>query len=356
MKKNMFLAAVCCMVLAMVFSACTRKDLPVLRYRFASQEEGRQLRLANTAYFDALTQNDIDWKLQNTGTTKEEYKEIAAAQIQDFSEEEKQALGKVMDFIEARMMELGFRVPMDEEIVFVKNGMRDEGMMGGYTYKNVVFLSADEVRFAPRIFQADPEFDADYLEYGLHFIRGLVTHEIFHCLTSNDAQFRRLMYGLIGFTIEDREREFGSTVRDLLLHNPDVEHYDNWAEFTIDGQKRRCTLLCVYPGTYAEAAAANPEAHFFDDMHIVLVPIDDPDTMIPIEEATDFYDVMGHNTDYLLAAEECAADNFSYLISYGFFGHYDLELEKRIVEFIPYETPQLIRRLHETLMEYYPRN
>ena len=62
--------------------------------------------------------------------------------------------------------------------------------MGGYTQKNEIYLSADEAEYLARAFQADPEFDADDLEYLIHFGRGLISHEVFHCLTRNNAEFR----------------------------------------------------------------------------------------------------------------------------------------------------------------------
>lgn len=343
----------------MGFSSCCgnghQAESALLRYHFASQEEGQKLRLDNPAYFDALTQNDIDWKLMSAGQSMEAYKSIAAAQIEEFSDAEKKALSKVLDFIEARMQELGFRLPIADEIVFIKSRMGDEGLMGGYTFKNQVYLSADETEFMVRTFQADPAYDADYLEYALHFSRALVAHEIFHCLTRNNPQFRQAVYNLIGFTVMDHEVEFGPTVKEVLLHNPDEERFDSYAEFTIGGQKRRCALVGVYPGPYAQVAAQDPNAHFFDYMHLVLVPLDEPDTMIPIEEAPDFYDRMGRNADYIYTAEEYLAENFCFLVAYGFFGRYDHGIVDRKIHFIPYDNPQLIRGIHSTLLEFSSR-
>lgn len=354
MKKNIVFAAICCAVMIMALSACTGKAPATLRYRFASQEEGQQLKLASTAYFDALTQNDIDWKLMTTGKTLDEFKAVAVEQIEEFTPEEKKAMSSVLDFISDRARELGFRLPIDKEIVFVKSKMGDEAGMGGYTIGNVVFYNDYESEGLAKSFEADSDYDADYREYVLLFSRALLAHEIFHCITRNNPQFRQLLYNVFGFTVMDRELEFGPTVKDLLMHNPDVEHYDNWAEFTIDGQKKRCALISVYCGTYADAVATNPKAHFFDLMHNVLVPLDEPDTMIPIEEVPDFYDVIGRNTDYILSPEEFIADNFSYLIAFGLNGHYDLELENRKVRFVPYGSPELIRALHSTLVEHFP--
>ena len=185
--------------------------------------------------------------------------------------------------------------------------------------------------------------------------RGLISHEIFHCLTRNNAEFRAALYSLIGFHVMDHEVEFGPAVRNLLLQNPDVDHDDCWGEFTIEGQKRRCALVAVYPGTYAEAAEEDPDASFYAYMQSVLVPLDEPDTMIPIADVPGFYDLLGRNTDYICVPEECLAENFSFLISFGFFGRYDLTLDTRKVLFVPYATPALIRGIHAALLEHFPR-
>ena len=338
-----------------VFTACQKDDGSSvnnhLRYHFASQAEGRQLKMANTAYFDGLNQYDLDWKTSHSGASLAEYKALAEAQIVDFSEDEKQIINSAMDFVENRCTELGIQLPLHDEMVFIKSDMEDEGYAGGYTHKNEIYINSYVLKYAVQASQG--EYDDFYREYYLHFTHELVAHEIFHVLTRGDAQFRQLMYSLVGFTVMDHEVEFGPAVRSVRLSNPDVERYDNWAEFTIGGQKRRCILTAVYTSSYAEAAATDPEANFFYYTQGVLVPLDEPNIMIPIGQATDFYDVMGHNSDYFFAAEEYLADNFSYLIAYGFDGRYDFDWDQSLIVVIPYPTPQLIRQMHSTLTQYY---
>lgn len=245
-----------------VFTACQKEDGPSanhhLRYHFASQAEGRQLKMANTAYFDGLNQNDLDWKTCRSGATLAEYKALAEEQIVDFTEEEKQVINSAMDFVESRCAELGIRLPLHDEIVFIKSNMADEGYAGGYTHKNEIYLYAYALGHAARAAQG--EYGDLDREYFLHFTHELVAHEIFHVLTRGDAQFRQLMYSLVGFTVMDHEVEFGPAVRSVLESNPDVERYDNWAEFTIGGVKRRCILTAVYTSSYAEAVAIDSGA------------------------------------------------------------------------------------------------
>ena len=321
----------------------------IISYRFASREEGIRLRMGNTAYFEAQAQREIAWKLESPDGSSAIFKAVAEAQIQDFTLDEKKAVDATMDFIEERLSTLGIRLPFHKEIVFIKSDMKDEGRAAGYTQKNQIYLGSLCLERTVRAFLKDPEYRADYAEFRLFVFRELVSHELFHCLTRGDALFRRRMYGLIGFTVADQDIEFGPLVREAILHNPDVERYDDSAEFTIGGQKRRCILLATLFQSYAEAVSENCRANFFDYAQVVLVPLDQPDTMIPLKDVTDFYDVVGRNTDYVMSSEECLAENFSALVTYGTEGRYD-SMDKTVT---PYETPQLIRDMCDTLRRYY---
>lgn len=321
-----------------------------ISHRYASAEEGRKLRLNNTNYFNALTQNDIDWKFRQTGKTLEEFKTFAADQIRDFTEEEMKALDAMVSLVEVRLDALGVCLQTDE-IIFIKSDMKDEGGAGGFTHKNDIYLSSFLVETLVYALQGNTIYPPDYLEYVSIIVPNIIAHELFHCLTRNDARFRQQMYSLIGFTVMDHEIAFGPTVRNLILQNPDVELFDNWAEFTIDGQKRRCILIPVYECSFAEAAETDPNASFFDHMQCVLVPLDAPDTMIPVEQASDFYTVLGHNTDYVVAAEECMADNFGNMVAFGFNGYYNYVDGQ--LRFFNYQTPQLVNNICETLRSYY---
>ncbi len=56
---------------------------------------------------------------------------------------------------------------------------------------------------------------------------------------------------------------------------------------------------------------------FFDNMATALVPTDGTDTYYISEDAENFYEIFGENTDYTIDPEECMADNFSFAMYYG---------------------------------------
>lgn len=167
-----------------------------------------------------------------------------------------------------------------------------------------------------------------------------IAHEMFHCLTRNSPSFRSRMYSLIGFTVTGTDYVFSPAIGKMIITNPDVEHIDNYATFTIDGVKRKCVLIVLYSKTWAEASAEEgKDASFFKFNQSVLVPVDALDTYYPVSKVPDFWDVVGRNTDYVFAPEECLADNFAFAVVYGIDGR-------------EYKTPQLIADIIALLKEY----
>src|SRR5699024_6287928 len=57
-------------------------------YRFASASEGIELRMANTDYFENMTQNDLDYRVGKQGATLEEMKSLAREQGDEFTDAE----------------------------------------------------------------------------------------------------------------------------------------------------------------------------------------------------------------------------------------------------------------------------
>lgn len=59
---------------------------------------------------------------------------------------------------------------------------------------------------------------------------------------------------------------------------------------------------------------------FFDSGTTGLVPIDGTDIYYTPEDADNFDEIFGTNSDYVVDPEECLADNFGFLFAYGMDG------------------------------------
>ena len=323
-----------------------------IHYHCATKAEGQQLIAANTNYYNSLSQMDLDWRMRKSGTTREELIEFAKSCVQEFTDKEKEKIAGAIKFIEKRLHKMGANLPFPkDDIVFIKTSMQEEGDAGAYTHKTEIYIGASVVRCVERK-------DGRMLLGGVNPVAlcELIAHELFHCLTRNSPEFRRDIYKLIGFTVMDKDIVFGPAIQQKILSNPDVEHIDNYAEFTIKGKKRKCELLALYTHSWEEAMKEEGEdATFLEYNKSVLVPIDKPNTYYPIDKASDFWDVIGRNTEYILAPEETMAVNFASAVIDGPGRNSNIASAKEKEESqIEYPTTQLIDNILVFLKNWTP--
>lgn len=313
MKKTIALVfALALLVLA--WSCCAEGTL--FDYRFADADEAAELLLGNRGYYENLSQNDLNFRMQKLDATLEELEAFAAAQTLDYTDEEKAAIDAGIAHIKAVCAERGYALPYTQGIVFCKTTMREECDTGGYTHGTQIYLGEVAMEFA---FSDDPG-DQDYFHY-------LITHELFHCLTRNHPEFRTAMYNLLGFTVQDEDFPIARSIMDRVISNPDIGRHNSWAAFEIGGELKNCVVVFTTGKPFEQ-----PGDNFFDEMATGLVPIDDLSVMYTSDEAANFWEVFGKNTDYVVDPEETLADNFAFTIIYGLDG-------------MAYETPELIEAI-----------
>ena len=276
--------------------------------------------LANRDYYEHMNQNDLDFRMQKIGATLEELEAFAAQQTLDFTEEEKAAAREAMAEVMRICEECGYHLPKEEEIVFAKTTMKEENDAGAYTHGTEIYLGEQALEYSQS-------------EETKEFFLEIITHELFHCLTRNHPDFRKEMYEILGFTVAEEDYEFPDQVKEQIISNPDVEHHDSSASFLIGGEKKECTVIFTTTKPFEKEGD-----NFFDYRMIGLVPIDDLSTIYSSEEADNFWDVFGNNTDYVIDPEETMADNFSFTIVYG------TNAEE-------YETPEIIEKIDAFLRE-----
>lgn len=296
MKKALWIALCLCLLLPAGLA-----EGGALGYRFADAREAAALRLANRDYFESLNRNDLSFRMQKTDATLEEYEAFAAAQLQDYTDDEKAAIDRAMAEIEAVCAERGYALPAMDDIVFAKSTMADECDAGGYTHGTQIYLSGDVTACG---LSEDPDTRAFFTE--------IVAHELFHALTRNHPDFRAAMYGILGFTVTGEDFALAPSIREKMISNPDVEHHDAYAAFEIGGETRDCVVVFTTTRPFEQ-----PGDTFFSTMATGLVPVDALDSMYDASEAANFWDVFGRNTGYVIDPEETLADNFSFLLTFG---------------------------------------
>lgn len=308
MKKLLSFTLVCLTLMLGVCGGVQAENTSDIHYRYASKEECGELMSANQAYYDGFSQNDLEYKLQKKDATMEEYLLFAEEQFLNFTEEEKALIDSYVSEMKEKLRTEGYVLPALDEIVFVKTTMKEEGGAGGYTHGTQIYIDS-------KILEEALSGDEGQRESRLRFLHLFFWHELFHCLTRCNPEFRRSIYELIHFTVAEQDYPLPPSVMESFISNPDVEHHNSHATFHINGEDMECFCALVTTKHFEKEGDS-----FFDCMTTALVPVDGTDQYYTPEQADNFDEVFGKNTDYVIDPEECMADNFAYAMHYGLEG------------------------------------
>ncbi|MDO4483876.1 MAG: hypothetical protein Q4C54_05425 [Clostridia bacterium] len=297
MKKLAIVSCLVCM-LVMLCSLCAAEGS--IPHSYLSAEEAADVLRNLDGYYENISLRCLQYFMQDKNPTPEAYIEYSAGQALDFTAEETAAIDAAVASIEQKLTAAGMKLPDNVAVSFAKTTMMEALGAAGYTHGTTVFLGGDALAW----YLTAGEESAQELEV-------LVAHELFHCLTRNNPEFRKDMYALIHFTVEDEEFVIPEEVRAQMISNPDVGRHDSHALFTINGEQKDCYFVFL-----TQDAFEQPGDTFFSGMYTGLVDIADG-TLYHQAEASDFYDVVGRNTAYCEDPEECMATNFSYAVVFG---------------------------------------
>ena len=275
-------------------------------HRYASRSEGQALLMSNEDYYAGFSQNELEFKMQKKGGSMEEYKAFAVEQVVDFTQEEIDAADALFGEMEETLTANGYTLPPIDEIILVKTTMAEECDVTAYTHGTQIYLAGKLLKFN----LSDPNDKDSILN-----TKYILWHEIFHCLTRCNPDFREEMYKLIHFTVQEEDYPLPPSVFEYHISNPDVEHHNSYATFIIDGQNVDCFTDFVTTKHFEREGD-----DFFDCATTALVPVDGSDIYYTPEQAENFDEVFGTNTDYVVDPEECMADNFGYALAYGMDG------------------------------------
>ena len=305
--KRIFLPVVILLVIWVILDICiTEINTKKIPHSYASVDEGRKLLLANTEYYEQYSQNDIDFRLRKSGATLDELLNVSADSVKKFNFFEKFYIDHRISGMYKALKKNNYTLPEIDEIVFIKMDMGLEGGASGYTHGTEIYLNSVNVTIYS-LMNFLPEFNRSMDE--------LLWHELFHCLTRCNPDFRSEMYSLIHFSVADSDYELPLCIREKVLSNPDVEHHDSYATFLIDGKEIDCYVAWITTKSYAEAQSGWSSCEA-----VALVPIDGTDTFYLSEQASNFDEIFGTNTYYVIDPEECMADNFADAMLYGIEG------------------------------------
>lgn len=295
------------LLIALLASVACQKQIDPegdsIRLNYLSRSEAAQVLGREDQHARSLSRFSMEALLGRKDATAADYLAFAAEQALDWDAGQQKTVEQCVNELNRTIRRKGLKLPFPESINIISSTLAEEGGAGGYTRGTTVVLSRDLLEQAP-----------------VSVIKTVVAHEVFHVLTRNDPDFRRKMYALIGFEVLPRSVELPDGLKDYVIDNPDVNAHDHCAVFTIGGKRRNCMLLLYSKTDYTGG-------YYWDYFSAGLLEID-PQSYLPvledgqyrlysIDDAADFYDQVGDNTEYTIDPEEILADNFSYLLTTG---------------------------------------
>lgn len=289
---------------AVLLTACGGDDNAkgnVLKYHFADKEEAVKCYLSNEDYFKGFSKCDIQYRLQKKNGTLKEVKEFGAAQMREFTDNEKKVLEKIISEMESDLEKGGYSLPEIDEITFIKSTQAEECGSGAYTHGTQIYVCRQLLDVIGSDNDATRQFG-----------KSVLWHELFHCLTRSNPDFRKGMYKIIHFNVQDKDYDIPPSVFEKYISNPDVEHHNSYATFKINGKDVDCYTALIAMKPFEKKGDS-----FFECMNTALVPVDGSDKYYLQDDAENFWDIFGKNTNYVIDPEECMADNFRFALTYG---------------------------------------
>jgi hypothetical protein len=276
----------------------------VLKYHYADKDEAVSCYLSNEEYFSGMQISDIQYRTQNKNGTIDELKEYGASQMREFSSSEKEIIDELFVEMEVVLKTNGYKLPDVGEITLIKSTQDEEGGSAAYTHGNQIYLGKTVVDYLCSDNEKERLRGKEYM-----------WHELFHCITRNNPDFKKEMYSIIGFTVQDRDFTIPPSALEYYCSNPDVEHHNSYATFKINGEEKDCFAITVVTKQFEKEGDM-----LLDYMKLALVPVDGSDVYYLSNEVDNLWNVFGLNTSYVIDPEECMADNFSYAMVYGLDG------------------------------------
>lgn len=284
-----------------VASSLYAQSNSIAPFRFATRAEAQMLITDIDDYTRNWNQFDINSRLQTTEGKKSQLLTLAMNTTRNWSDKDKEKINRAIKAIQAQIKKQKFTLPFPDEVILVKTTMQEEGGAGGYTRKNWIALGEKVL---------DESSDEGLIR--------ILSHEIFHILTRNSQSFKAAAYHTIGFQLLNREILFPADILEKRISNPDISRYDSYGVFTIQGEKKNCTMLLYTPKAYDGTGS------FFDYAKVGLVPLNEQ--FVPIQqngetliynlnEAEDFLSQVGQNTNYIINPEEILAEHFSLIFA-----------------------------------------
>jgi hypothetical protein len=254
-------------------------------------------------YFSNFSRFDLESRLKSSTTTLDDYIAFIAQHIVNWNETQKQCIGNYIGYINTNCIDQLQLLVLPPLILVVLTDGKDENDAAYCRNNNVIVLPQHIVQVT----------DGK---------REIFIHELFHIWSrqKTNMKIRDELYASTGYhrIPIDRQSEFPSDLSEMKITNPDAPLV---MKYFINLRKKNHQKNKIYKCTPIIHASRPFDSKYSTNMFYYLVAttivLDEetyepkqPLEYLPYDQAANFYDQIGNNTNYIMHPEEILADNF----------------------------------------------
>ncbi len=280
---------------------------PTVRVVFATIEEGRRYARIKDDYSQRTGALERQLKVRTKRELNEaQYLEELAADVREWSDKERAFVTRALESLREPLGRMPLPLPIQVTLV----------QMDGRVYGNrVAYTRGNEIYFPGGMVDGSGPIDG---------FRSLLAHELFHVASRQDRTWREAMYAIVGFQPVP-EVAIPAALQARKITNPDAPRLDSAIRLTVANRGP----VWVVPLMQSKIGdiGNEPPLSFLSVMDLQWLEVGRGDALPkrialsdpPILHETDqvltgLLERIGHNTKYIVHAEEILASNFAQMI------------------------------------------
>ncbi len=275
-----------------------------VQVKLATAEEGRALITQDDTFMQHITDMDkmVILGEAGKGASLETYKKAVGDQALDFDARESKLVTDSILNIRGKLSKLNILFP--STIYIVKTTGKEEGDSAYCRSLNVICYSTRML--------ANKQIDFDVI----------MTHELFHILSRNNLAMQEKLYNAVGY-YRAGNIALPPEIAGRLLTNPDSVLCEFYFKALINGSYKNVVPLIViapeFTGAQGQRVFSYFNLTFFEiDMAngVASLKKDDKGAYIghSMDEITNYFDIIGANTHYIIHPDEILAENFECVV------------------------------------------
>ena len=271
--------------------------------RFADVDEGIRTLTERDRFVASLSPFDRQVRLKSAKEVPEDvFLEFVGQQVVAWEAEQIEKLAPIVSAVRKKLA--SFKLDFPKTVLLIQTTGREESG-AAYCRGNAVVLPRNMVRRAEKSLER------------------ILTHELFHILSSHNPELRKRLYAIVGFS-PCTEIRLPASLRARKITNPDAPVCEHYAELQHgDSTVKVAPILFSSRDRYDASRGGS----LFQYLTFRLMVVEqDGDKWMPAEEdgepvlleASDvpaFSEKIGRNTSYIIHPEEVLAENFVLLVN-----------------------------------------